>query len=151
MINFDAGKYALTFTMTLGRSQELILGNLELVYPSGEKVDYLTTSGIPDWQRPEDQWSRGKGPIPAGDYEIPSEPYWLDTRGVEGFFFHITPDPVSSGDRIRSELGVHYDANVPGTAGCIGFINPDGWERFLRRMAKIAALGVKSLPLKVKY
>jgi hypothetical protein len=144
--------HQLIFTMPLGKSKQLITGSLTLKYPSGEVIDYLATSGLPDWQRPEDQWVRAKGPIPAGQqYEIPTEPYWLETRGVEGFFFHITPDPVGSGDLTRSELGVHYDANVPGTSGCIGLINWEGWEGFCRRMAKIASLGVKSLPLKVQY
>jgi len=106
---------------------------------------------LPDYQRPDDQWVRGKGPIPQGEYKIPTEPYWLNTRGVEGLFYHITPEPVGSGDRIRSELGVHFDANVPGTSGCIGLINWEGWNGFCRRMAQIASLGVKSLSLKVKY
>ncbi|MEG4633663.1 hypothetical protein QUB56_29485 [Microcoleus sp. AR_TQ3_B6] len=48
---------------------------------------------------------------------------------MEGFFFHISPDPVGSGDRIRSELGVHYDANVPGTSGCIGLVSFAGNEK----------------------
>jgi hypothetical protein len=144
-------QHQLVFTMPLGKSKELILGSLKLIYPNREIVDYLATSGLPDWQRPEDQWTRGKGPIPAGQYEIPSEAYWLGTRGVEGFFFHITPDPVAVGDRIRSELGIHWDANVPGTSGCIGLINWEGWDGFCRRMAKIASLGVKSLSLKVEY
>ncbi|MEG3955235.1 L,D-transpeptidase [Microcoleus sp. herbarium2] len=144
-------KHKLIFTMPLAISQELILGSLELIYPDGQVIDYLATSGLPDYQRPTDEWVRGKGPIPAGEYEIPTKPYWLDTRGVEGYFFHITPDPVGSGDRIRSELGIHWDANVPGTSGCIGLINPEGWDGFCRRMAKIASLGVKSLSLKVEY
>jgi hypothetical protein len=143
--------YQLVFTMPLGISQNLILGNLKLIYPDGTPVDYLATSGLPDYQRPDDQWARGKGPIPAGEYQIPTEAYWLDTRGVEGLFFHITPDPVGSGDRIRSELGVHWDANVPGTSGCIGLINRKGWDGFCRRMAKIASLGVETIPLKVEY
>jgi hypothetical protein len=143
--------HQLVFTMPLGKSQNLIKGSLKLIYPDGQEIDYLATSGIPDWQRPEDQWTRGKGPIPAGEYEIPSEPYWLDTRGVEGLFYHITPDPVGFGDRIRSELGIHYDANVPGTAGCIGLINWEGWDGFCRRLRNIASQSVKTLPLKVQY
>ena len=144
--------YQLIFTMSLGVSKELILGNLKLIYPDGTDVDYLATSGLPDYQRPDDQWVRGKGPIPAGDqYKIPTEPYWLETRGVEGFFFHITPDPVGSGDRIRSELGVHWDANSPGTSGCIGLINRDGWDGFCRRMAKISAQRITTMSLKVQY
>lgn len=144
--------YKLTFTMPLEVSQKLILGSLKLHYPNGPIIDYLATSGLPDWQRPTDQWARAKGPIPAGEnYQIPTKPYWLDTRGVEGLFFHITPDPVGSGDRIRSELGIHWDANAPGTSGCIGLINWEGWDAFCRRMARIASLGVKNIPLKVQY
>ena len=144
--------YRLTFTMGLGISQKLIVGSLKLTYPDGQVIDYLATSGLPDYQRPGDQWVRGKGPIPEGDeYEIPTQPYWLNTRGVEGLFFHITPDPVGFGDRIRSELGIHWDANVPGTSGCVGVINWEGWEGFCRRMASIASLGVEKIPLKVKY
>ena len=144
--------YQLIFTMPLGVSQKLIVGSLKLYYPNGQIIDYVATSGLPDWQRPEDQWVRARGPLPAGEnYEIPTEPYWLDTRGVEGLFFHITPDPVVSGDLIRSELGIHWDANLPGTSGCIGLINWEGWDAFCRRMSQIAALGIKSIPLKVRY
>jgi hypothetical protein len=145
-------QYQLVFTMPLGISQSLITGSLKLIYPDGQVIDYLATSGLPDYQRPGDQWVRGKGPIPEGDkYEIPTQPYWLETRGVEGFFFHITPDPVGFGDRIRSELGVHWDANIPGTSGCVGLINWEGWEGFCRRMAIIASQGIEKIPLKVKY
>jgi hypothetical protein len=144
-------KHELIFTMDLSTSKSLIRGNLKLIYPDGQEINYLATSGLPDWQRPEDQWSRAKGPIPAGIYQIPTGPYWLDTRGVEGLFFHITPDPVGSGDRIRSELGIHYDANTPGTAGCIGLINREGWDGFCNRMAKISAQRVATIPLKVQY
>jgi hypothetical protein len=103
------------------------------------------------WQQPGDEWVRGKGPIPAGEYSIPTEPYWLETRGVEGDFFHITPDPVVSVHGIRAELGIHFDANVPGTAGCIGIIREFGWRRLCDRLASIADSGVKSLQLTVKY
>jgi len=75
----------------------------------------------------------------------------LETRGVEGDFFHITPDPVISDKGERGELGVHFDANVPGTAGCIALTREFGWRRFCDRMASIANLGIKSLPLTVKY
>jgi hypothetical protein len=145
-------QHQLIFTMPLGISQKLILGNLKLVYPDGQTIEYLATSGLPDYQRPTDEWVRGRGPIPAGEeYQIPTQPYWLDTRGVEGLFFHITPDPIGSGDHVRSELGVHWDANVPGTSGCIGLINWQGWDGFCRRMQNIASLGIKTLPLKVRY
>ncbi|MEG5186075.1 hypothetical protein QUB28_20120 [Microcoleus sp. B4-C3] len=144
-------QHHLIFTMSLAQSFELIYGNLQLVYPDGKAIDYLATSGCADYQRPGDEWVRGKGPIPAGEYQIPTEPYWLDTRGVEGLFFHITPDPVVSVHGIRAELGLHFDANVPGSAGCVVLRNQEGWRRLCDRLASIANLGVKSLPLTVKY
>jgi hypothetical protein len=126
-------QHQLLFTMPLGKSQRLITGTLKLIYPDGQEIDYLATSGLPDWQRPTDQWVRGKCPIPqGGDYQIPAEPYLVETRGVE-------------------ELGIHFDANVPGTSGCIELMNWEGWEGFCRRMRNIAALGVEFLPLKVQY
>lgn len=143
--------HKLIFTLNLAESSDLIYGNLQLVYPTGEAIDYLATSGCAGWQRPGDEWVRGKGPIPAGEYKIPSEPYYLATRGVEGDFFHVTPDPVVSDKGIRAELGLHFDANVPGSAGCIVFANWSGWRRFCDRMASIAHLGIESLPLTVKY
>ncbi|MEG4855522.1 hypothetical protein QUB10_32165 [Microcoleus sp. B5-D4] len=143
--------YQLIFTMALAQSSDLIYGNLQLRYPDKKAIDYVATSGCADYQRPGDEWVRGKGPIPAGEYEIPTEPYWLDTRGVEGLFFHITPDPVVSAHGIRAELGLHFDANVPGSAGCVVVKNREGWRRFCDRIASIANLGVKSLSLTVKY
>jgi len=38
--------YELIFTMSLGISQKLILGNLRLIYPDGTIIDYLATSGL---------------------------------------------------------------------------------------------------------
>ena len=92
--------------MSLGISQKLILGNLQLIYPDKTTINYFATSGLPDYQRPDDQWLRGKGPIPDKDYQMSAEPYWLETRGVEGLFFHITPDPVGEGDRLSSDLSI---------------------------------------------
>ncbi len=143
--------HRLLFTMDLARSSELIYGNLQLIYPDGKAIDYIATSGCADWQRPGDEWRRGKGPLPAGEYEIPTEAYWLDTRGIKGLFFHITPDPVVSENGIRAELGLHFDANVPGSAGCVVLKNREGWRRFCDRLATIADQGLKTLPLTVKY
>ncbi len=143
--------HQLIFTMDLAKSQELIYGNLQLVYPNRQPINYIATSGCAGWQRLGDEWVRGKGPIPAGEYEIPSEPYYLETRGIEGDFFHITPDPVVSDKGIRAELGLHFDANVPGSAGCVVLKNREGWRRLCDRLASIADRGIKSLPLTVKY
>jgi hypothetical protein len=143
--------YSLAFTMPLAVSDDLIYGSLKLIYPDKKEIDYIATSGCTQWQQPGDEWVRGKGPIPAGKYQIPAIPYHLDTKGIEGDFFHITPDPVVSSFGIRAELGVHYDANMPGSAGCIVLRNREGWERFCDRMKAIAKSGIKSIPLSVSY
>lgn len=145
--------HKLLYSMDLRTSNSLIWGNLQLIYPDGSKpIDYVATSGCAQWQQPGDEWARGKGPIPQGfNYWIPTTPYWLPTRGIEGYFFHIQPDPISSSGNSRSELGIHFDANVPGSAGCIVLKNPSGWQRFCDRMEAIAKSGIKSIPLSVEY
>lgn len=144
--------HKLIFRMTLQSSQSLLWGNLKLVYPDKKEIDYIATSGCTQWQQPGDEWARGKGPIPQGfDYGIPTTPYHLETKGIEGDFFHITPDPIGSGNRIRSELGIHFDANVPGSAGCIVLQTDTGWKGFCRRMQAIARSGIKSIALSVNY
>lgn len=145
--------YKLIFTMDLADNSNLILGNLKLIYPDGEAIDYLATSGCASWQQQGDQWERAKGPIPQGfDYKIPTTPDWSDTRGIEGNFFHITPDPVASPTGLtRSEFGIHFDANVPGSAWCIVLCRQLGWERFCDRMRAIAKSGIDYIPLKVAY
>jgi hypothetical protein len=144
--------HKLLFSMKLQPSNSLLWGNLELVYPDKKTIDYMATSGCTQWQQPGDEWVRGKGPIPAAfAYSIPTTPYHLETKGIEGDFFHITPDPVNSDGRMRSELGIHFDANVPGSAGCIVLRNLSGWDGFCRRMDAIAKSGIKSIGLEVRY
>lgn len=146
-------EYRLIFTMELKRSNTLIWGNLKLIYPDGEEINYLATSGAAGWQSPEHQWMRARGVIPEGfDYSIPTTPYYLPTKGIEGMFFHITPDPiVSPKGTKRGEFGIHFDANVPGSAGCIVLRNASGFNAFCDRMKIIAASGVERVSLKVDY
>lgn len=143
--------HKLLFTMDLAISDELIYGNIKLSYPDSVAIDYAATSGCRQWQQPEDQSARARGPIPSGEYQIPTTPYWLETRGVEGWFFHVTPDPVVVNGITRGEFGIHFDANTPGSAGCIVLKNFPGWQRFCDRMEAIAKSGIKSIPLSVSY
>lgn len=140
--------HKLIFSMNLAVSSELIYGILKLVYPDGTEIPYTATSGVAGWQQPNDQWAQGRGPIPAGEYEASNEPYWSEERGIEGLFYHITPDPVGFGDKTRGEFGIHFDANVPGSAGCVVLETEYGWKRFCDRLAAIEA---KFIPLSVQY
>ncbi|MCC3409822.1 MAG: hypothetical protein JGK17_30625, partial [Microcoleus sp. PH2017_10_PVI_O_A] len=49
------------------------------------------------------------------------------------------------------EFGIHFDANVPGSAGCIVLQKRRGWDRFCERMQSIARSGVEQVSLKVVY
>lgn len=147
----------LTFTMDLPdkRIASLITGILELDYEDDRgQIHYLATSGAPGRQHPDFFWQQGKlGPIPPGEYYIPSRGYRLDHPGIKGIFFHIQPNPISDLGR-RSELGIHWDANhqrSPGTAGCIGLINKEGFDRFCDRLLELRQQGIKQLPLTVRY
>lgn len=146
-------KHKLVFTMKLARSSSLLTGSLKLFYPNGDVIDYLATSGCTGWQHPEAQWAIARGPLPArSDYSIPTTPYWLGVTGIEGWFFHITPDPVISPRGVkRGEFGVHFDAGGPGSAGCIVLRNRSGFRGFCDRMKKIADSGVKRIDLEVIY
>lgn len=146
--------HKLIFSLKLGKSNSLLWGNLKLVYPDGREVDYVATSGATGWQSRDDLWIRAKGAIPNGfEYRIPTTPYYLPTRGIEGMFFHITPDPVKSpnGRVTRGEFGIHFDANSPGSSGCVVLKNRSGFEAFCDRMRQIAQTGVKAIPLEIVY
>lgn len=141
----------LIFTMELARASRLITGNLALDYGDKEVINYLATSGAIARQTKDYLWrAKGFGPIPEGEYWIPTIGYVSNLPGINGLFFHIQPDPVSALGK-RSELGIHHDANVPGTAGCIGIIRHASFERFCDRLEELNERGVKKLPLTVKY
>ncbi len=137
-------------------------GRLELWncidWPQMRAVErYMALSGLPGWQQWQDQHSRGRGPIPRMDqaaidcYQVVTTPHWVTAQeqpGIDGNFYEILPSFVENG---RGLFGVHFDANVQGTAGCIGIKNPEPWDDFQRRMEVYAGLGVERIPLMVGY
>jgi hypothetical protein len=104
------------FTLKQARSTQLINGSLTFSRDGKEVLKVVATSGAAGFQYAGAHTTRGKGCLPpASDWKISTSGYKLATRGVEGMFYHITPDPRFG----RSELGLHRDANVPGSAGCV--------------------------------
>lgn len=141
----------LIFTMELAVKNRLITGNLALDYGDGNIINYLATSGAPGRQHKDWTWKQGGyGPLPEGEYWIPSIGYFSSTPGIQGMFFHIQPDPISPAGR-RSELGIHWDARSPGTAGCIGILRQASFERFCDRLEELNESGCKRIPLLVRY
>lgn len=137
-----------------------IWGRLELFevedYPIVRPRErYIATSGLPGFQEWAGQNAKGRGPIPRMDeaeipcYFVDSKPIYLpSTPGVEGNFYPITPHIIASG---RGDFGIHFDANVPGSAGCVVLKNPDAWAAFEQRMTGYHAEGVSRIPLLICY
>jgi hypothetical protein len=77
---------------------------------------FTASSGAPGFQYAGAHVIRGRGCIPPGKgWKIDLPGYHLNTKGIEGWFYHISPDPRFG----RSRLGLHQDENATGSAGCI--------------------------------
>lgn len=139
------------FHMDLGSSQALRAGSLLFLDANGAVVrKEPATSGLPGFQTHADLWRRGAGPVPAVEDQaiLFSDGYYLTTPGIEGHAFPMRPDPIHGPNgKIRSEIMLHRDANVPGTAGCIGLLlSKKAYEAFV-----LWAKPLGRLPLKVIY
>jgi hypothetical protein len=154
-------KYGLFFSMELRSSSALLLGKLDLIQLEEFRVldRYIATSGTVGNQAQGSQAAKGRGVIPRQDqvslsnYKIDTTPINLPgVKGVEGTFYRITPYMVKFKSGIeRGDFGIHFDANVPGSAGCIVIRNRPAYKEFEVQMAKIAAEGVKQIPLLIEY
>jgi hypothetical protein len=116
--NSDAGVVEAVFSLNQARSEQLIYGKLTFTRGGKELLSVKATSGQSSYQYAGAHTMRGKGCLPPrADWKISTKGYYSATRGIEGMFYHITPDPDPGTG--RSEFGLHRDANVPGSAGCI--------------------------------
>ena len=113
----------------------------------------MATSGLPRFQSFGGWKTPRRGIIPPyHKFELSTNRLWLpNVKGVEGSFYAIAPFMVKVVGVQRGDLGVHFDANVPGTAGCIAIKQQDHWDTFRKCMAEYNALRIKSIPLEVKY
>lgn len=104
-------------------------------------------------------WNRkGKGCIPPTTeiaprhWTVSTQRLWMpDVRGVEGSFYAIAPFQIKIDQVLRGDFGCHFDANVPGSAGCIVFPIQQHWDVFRASMASFRAAGYQSIPLSVRY
>jgi hypothetical protein len=72
-------------------------------------------------------------------------------RGVEGNFYKINPHMVTVNGVQRGDFGVHFDANAPGSAGCVVLRTDIGWQAFEKDMKNLLTRGVNEIPLLVSY
>jgi hypothetical protein len=99
----------------------------------------------------------GRGPIPSVNRvnlrhsSVNVKPLYLSLKGIEGNFYKINPHLVNVDGKTRGDFGIHFDANVPGTAGCLGISNPKEWLQFQKLMTSYQRSGLKTIPLIVAY
>jgi N-acetylmuramoyl-L-alanine amidase len=139
------------FSMELTETRQLLLGQLTFYDGNGQIATFVATSGQSGYQSPRHYRTRRKGLCPPfPKLFINTQGYHLNTIGVEGLFFHITPDPIPGYG--RSEIGLHKDANVPGSSGCIVVRNEISFEdKVCPLLHSAASSGRSRLPLQIDY
>lgn len=141
-------------------SKELRIGSLSFFGITHAKEQWTATSGYPPHQYSGSTNLKGRGPIPGCTfaqvpyYEVLTRGnYQPNTKGIEGTFYPILPLSVRlKGTSIeRSQFGIHFDANVAGSAGCIVLRHQSGWDSFRKLMRELEKEGVIKIPLIVEY
>lgn len=151
--------YFLNFSLHFDRDRGLDQGRLCLRHLEKGTVEiWKATSSTNVKQYPESFHDRG-GLIPP-EYRVPGLKSWqLHTEpidlthnlGVQGNFYKIDPHQVTTDKGgLRSDFGIHKDANVPGSLGCI-VLTADRFKHFEKEMSQLSEQGVDSLPLFVTY
>lgn len=138
------------FTMPLGRSNSLQRGSLTISEGDRVLIRANATSGVIGGQTAADFDRVGVGPIP------PSANYQIDTQvfnapnypGIKGFVYDIYPRSLPNG---RSLFAIHFDADGPGSAGCIVLTDWEQWGQFRSVIAALRDRGIMRLPLVVDY
>jgi len=150
----------LLYHQHLARTPELIEGRLLLIDSEQNALanTYIATSGLTNNQRFDCLASPRLGPIPQNSligidcYQVSTEPIYMPSvRGVEGNFYKINPHTVTINGVQRGDFGVHFDANVPGSSGCVVLRTSIGWQAFEKDMKVLLASKVKEIPLLVSY
>ncbi|WNN89693.1 hypothetical protein [Gloeocapsopsis dulcis] len=140
-------------------TRELQKGTLVLKQdPNKAGIRLQATSGCIGYQYSGSWKFKGRGPLPPSraieplGYAVSTQRLWLPhVRGVEGSFYAIAPFSVPVGKTHRGDFGIHFDANVPGSAGCIVLPLQDHWDIFRKIMEDCAHKNVQQIPLNVVY
>lgn len=141
------------------RTEKFRFGRLYLKTKEKHLI-FQATSGLLGHQRIVDCGTRGKGGIPPCEF-VGISTYSVSThsipmpnkRGIEGNFYQIFPYSnqvkINDGVYTRGDFGIHQDAGVKGTAGCIGITKGVHWKVFEIEMQSLVVQGVSSVELLV--
>jgi lysozyme family protein len=148
--------YQVKFKFTPRQSSQLLTGTLEFIL-NGEVYNTVTAiSSLPGRQYPG-SWNRKGGLIPPSSmaksgYTVKVDPIYMpNVSGVSGNFYPIAPFSLQTDGALRGDWGVHFDAGVPGSLGCICATTDKGWAAVQREFKKMASLGIRSIELIVEY
>ena len=150
----------LLFSMNLpiNSQSKLVMGSLVMHHldKDNSSVKLQATSGTARNQFIGSWNLKGKGCLPPTSdvikYTTTTNKLWLpNVKGVEGSFYAIAPFSVKVRDIIRGDFGIHFDANVPGSAGCIVIPLQEHWDIFREKISLIRESGIQSIKLVVVY
>ncbi len=155
----NAAKYCLFFSQHGDRDKGLDYGRLQLIKFNDFSEVWKATSSISSKQYLKSIHKRG-GLIPQAyrcspkfpHWTVKTKPLWLPkVKGVEGNFYKINPHFVTTdkGGQ-RGDFGIHLDANMPGSLGCI-VMTSNRFKEFCKYMERVRKDGVKEIPLVVQY
>lgn len=151
------------FSMQFDRDKGLDMGRLSLNLLPGSNLDikpeiWMATSSTENNQKAESFQVRG-GMIPpqyrlknVNNYMVDLNPIPMpQNKGVAGNFYKITPfQVITDKGTVRSDFGIHLDANVPGSLGCI-VLNASRFAAFEAKMKVLRNNGITLVPLYVQY
>lgn len=82
-----------------------------------------------------------------------TEPYSCgpDPKNTEILFHVNKPFRILVDGIWRAGFGIHFDAENPGSGGCIALRDKVEWTEFIAFMANYADKGYSSIPLIVEY
>jgi hypothetical protein len=152
--------YDVRFTMALSNSDELLTGKMEFRKNGVAYNEITTTSSLPGRQY-SGAWERKGGlivptnickAVTGKGLSVKTTPIYMpDVRGVSGNFYPIEPFLIQTGGDERGDWGIHNDANMPGSLGCIVAETEKGWAAVQREFKVLEKLGVRVIDLIVEY
>lgn len=152
---------SLAFEMALpkGSCNRFIKGKLLLKdYTDSAGIKLESSSGSISHQYWGSWTKKGKGELPPNsamklpNYTVSTQKLWLPhVRGIEGSFYAISPFQVRTNGVYRGDFGIHFDANVRGSAGCIVVPGQDHWDCWRDKIEYWRSEGFKEIPLTVSY
>lgn len=159
--NQMSSQYFLLFSQHFDRDPGLDYGRLSINHLEKGIIEiWIVTSATAHIQDREDFHKKG-GLIPPqyrlspkdrkNPWVVNTNPIYMSKIGIEGNFYKINPHIVETDKGgVRGNFGIHKDANVPGSSGCI-VMSYDRFKSFEKYMKKLRAEGVTKVPLFVQY